>query len=181
MRTKALLAGGAALLLAAPVLAGCSSDEPKQEFAVPKALCGVDVPGDALARLLPASGERVTSRHEDGGGPGAGLCNVSVDGTQVLVVSMERIPADRTSAGKILTERLRGFDQKYAEGGSIAYRAGAAASLVKCRAADVQKEDISLFVQTWKPGRQDESAMKDLISGYTASLKKQQPCLKKNG
>jgi hypothetical protein len=49
-------------------------------------------------------------------------------------------------------------------------------SLIECRGAGIEKEDISTLVRVLKPARPDESAMKSLISGYTAALKKQQPC-----
>ncbi|MFE2261016.1 hypothetical protein [Streptomyces griseosporeus] len=179
MTPRILFAAGAVVLFAAAT-AGCSSDEPKQEFAVPKALCGVSVPVDALARLLPASGKQLSEERTDGSAQGTGLCAVWVDGDEVLIVSKERIPVGQ-SAQSILNRRLHPLDQKSAEGGSVAYVDHAAASLVECRGADVQEEDISTVIKTLKPGRKDESAMKDLISGYTASLKKQQPCLKKNG
>ncbi|MFF9627152.1 hypothetical protein [Streptomyces griseosporeus] len=179
MNSRRFLAVGAALLLAAAA-GGCSSGGPEREFAVPKALCGVSVPAEALARLLPASGKQLSAERTDGSAQGTGLCEVSVDGDVVLIVSKERITVGR-SAQSILNQRLHVLDQKSAEGGSVAYVDHAAVSLVKCRGADVEEEDISTLIQTLKPGRKDEAAMKDLITGYTTSLKKQQPCLKKNG
>lgn len=41
---------------------------------------------------------------------------------------------------------------------------------------DVEKEDISTLVKVLKSARSDESALKSLISAYTAALQKQQPC-----
>ncbi|MCK1821318.1 hypothetical protein MTQ10_17245 [Streptomyces sp. XM83C] len=177
MRIKTLLANGAALLLAAPVLAGCSSDEPKREFTVPKALCGVAVPTDALDRVLPASGKKLSTEFEGPGG--AELCTVSVDGQTVLDIAIEHIPADHMSPAGVLTDRLRGFGGESAEDGTIAYRPYAAASVVKCRAADVQKEDITLFVQVTKPGREEASAMRDFMSGYRSAYEKKKPCQKR--
>jgi hypothetical protein len=177
VNAKALSLRGGALLLAALAAAGCSSDEPKQEFTVPKALCGVSVPTDALSRLLPASGKRVTTEQVDGQAEGTGLCNVSVDDEQVLVVSTERIPVGE-SARSVLLDRLHVSDPQSAEGGAVAYADRAAASLVECRGAGVDEEDVSTFIKTLEPGRRDAAAMKELISGYTADLRKQQPCHK---
>jgi hypothetical protein len=166
---------GGALLVAALLAAGCSADGPKQEFTVPKALCGVPVSAEALSRLLPASGKRLTTEQDDGAAEGTGLCSVSVDDDKVLVVSTERITVGQ-SAASILKHRRRDIGQKSAEGGSIAYLGDAAVSLVDCRGAGIDEEDISIMIEAWEPGRRDAAAMKDLISGYTAALRKQQPC-----
>ncbi|WP_240124557.1 hypothetical protein [Streptomyces sp. MUM 136J] len=98
----------------------------------------------------------------------------------VLVVSMERITIGG-SPQSILSHRMHISDQKSAEGGSIAYIDHAAVSVIKCRGADVQEEDVSILIKTLKPGRRDETSMKNLISGYTVGLKKLQPCLKRQG
>ncbi|MGW5371707.1 hypothetical protein ACWER6_35785 [Streptomyces sp. NPDC004009] len=105
---------------------------------------------------------------------GSLVCGVQVDGDRVLSVSGERIVAG-DSARHILRSRLMIQEQKSVEGNSIAYADQAAVSLIKCRGADV-REDISIFVKVLKPARPDELAMKMLIQGYTASLKRQQPC-----
>ncbi|MFG2358130.1 hypothetical protein [Streptomyces sp. NPDC048521] len=163
------------LFVAAMAVAACSSDEPKQEFTVPKALCGISVPAKALSRLLPASGKRLSAEQVGGPDDGSVLCNVTVDGDMVLVVSRERVDVGE-SARSILLSRLSISRQKSAEGGSVVYADRAAVSLVKCRGTGVEKEDISTLIKVLKPARQDESAMKDLITDYTASLKEQQPC-----
>lgn len=156
-------------------MAGCASEQPKQEFTVPRALCGVPVPSEALARLLPASGKRLTAQQSGGSDDGAALCDIRVDGDSVLIVSSERISTG-DSAGHILRSRLSIQQQKSAEGDSIAYADRAAVSLVKCRGSAVQQEDISTLVKILEPARRNESAVKDLIKGYTASLRKQHPC-----
>ncbi|GHJ35990.1 hypothetical protein [Streptomyces sp. TS71-3] len=104
------------------------------------------------------------------------LCKVNVDeDEQVLTLSSERITVG-SSAQHILLHELSIGQHKSAEGGNIAYADEGAVSLIKCRGADVNEEDISTLVKVLKPGRGDESAMKDLISGYTAELEKQKPC-----
>lgn len=163
------------LFAAAATVAGCSSGEPKQEFSVPKALCGVSVPADALSRLLPASGERVTVAPTGSLDDGSALCEVTVDADTVLVISDERIDAGG-SAHDILRSRLSLQMQKSADGDSLAYTDQAAVSLIKCRGAAVREEDISILIKVLKPGRQDEAAMKKLIRGYTDSLKERRPC-----
>ncbi|MFJ9898839.1 hypothetical protein ACIQPR_36465 [Streptomyces sp. NPDC091280] len=181
MRHKTyILRGVSAGVAAAAVFAaaGCSADEPRREFTVPKALCGVSVPVDALSRLLPASGKKLTTE-ADGSTDDVLLCKINVDDVMVLALSRERIVAG-DSARHILYTQLRITQPKFAEGTSIAYADDAAVSLLKCRGADVQNEDISTLVKVLKPARSDESAMKSLITDYTAKVKKQGPCKKRS-
>ncbi|MEU6510637.1 hypothetical protein [Streptomyces sp. NPDC046942] len=154
---------------------GCSSEKPKQEFTVPKALCGVSVPDDALSRLLPASGKRLALERNGSLDDGSEVCILTVDGDTVLDVSGERITAG-DSAQNILRSRLSIQDQKSADSNSIAYADNAAVSLIKCRGTNVEEEDISILIKVLKPARPDESAMEELIQGYTASLKEKRPC-----
>ncbi|KUN45569.1 hypothetical protein [Streptomyces olivochromogenes] len=154
---------------------GCSSNEQKQEYTVPKALCGVSVPTDALSHLLPASGKKLTADEVEGSSEDVRLCKVTVDDVMVLTLSRERIDAG-DSAQHILFSQLSIARPKSAQDGTIAYADQAAVSLIKCRGAGVEKEDISTLVKVLKPARPDESAMKNLISGYTAALNKQGPC-----
>jgi hypothetical protein len=177
LRCKTYALRGISLFVATVTAAGCSADEPKREFAVPKALCGVSVPTDALSRLLPSSGKQLATDKVESSSNGDGLCNVTVDSDKVLVLDMERIDVG-DSARNILRSRLSIQQQKSTEGGAIAYADWAAVSMVQCRGAGVEKEDISILIKVLKPARPNESAMKSLISGYTASLKKQQPCKK---
>ncbi|WP_307820058.1 hypothetical protein [Streptomyces sp. MC1] len=135
----------------------------------------MSVPADALSRLLPASGQHITVDRKGSLDDGSGVCAVKVDADTVLEVSGERIDAG-DSARNILRSRLSVQDQKSAENDSIAYADHAAVSLIKCRGADTQEEDISTLIKVLKPARPDESAMNKLIQGYTRSLKGQEPC-----
>ncbi|MEU6812574.1 hypothetical protein ABZ920_27075 [Streptomyces sp. NPDC046831] len=153
-------------------VAGCSSHAPKRGFTVPKAMCGVSVPSDALSRLLPESGKDVQVENDP---DDAGMCEVTVDGEVVLSAERERIDAGR-SAWRIISYDHRIGQAKSGEGGTIAYVDRAAVSVVQCRAEGTEDEAVSTYIRVLKPGRKDESAMKSLISGYTAALTKQQPC-----
>ena len=174
MRHKTYILRGVSILVAAVTAAGCSGDKPSRGFTVPKALCGTSVPADALSQLLPASGKHLTTETDDST-DGVLLCTVSVDNVMVLTLSRERIDAG-DSARHILFTQLRIARPKFAEGTSIAYADDAAVSLLKCRGAGVEEEDISTLIKVLKPARANESAMKDLISSYTATIKKQGPC-----
>ncbi|WP_406453838.1 hypothetical protein OH768_14935 [Streptomyces sp. NBC_01622] len=174
MRHKTYILRGVSIVVAAVAATGCSTDKPSREFTVPKALCGVSVPVDALSRLLPASGKKLTTEAE-GSTDDVLLCTVKVDDVMVLTLSRERIDAG-DSARHILFNQLRIARPKFAEGSAIAYADHAAVSLLKCRGAGVVEEDISTLVNVLKPARPNESAMKSLISDYTATVKKQGPC-----
>ncbi|MFJ5310243.1 hypothetical protein [Streptomyces sp. NPDC088350] len=178
MRHKTYILRGVSTVVAAVAAAGCSADKPSREFTVPKALCGVSVPVDALSQLLPASGKKLTTEAE-GSTDDVLLCTVHVDDVMVLALSRERIVAG-DSARHILYTQLRITQPKFTEGTSIAYADHAAVSLLKCRGADVQKEDISTLINVLKPARPNESAMKSLITDYTAKVKKQGPCKKRS-
>ncbi|MGW5202236.1 hypothetical protein [Streptomyces spiralis] len=158
------------------VAVGCSSGEAKREFAVPKSLCGVSVPTDALSRLLPASGKNLDVQQVGDIDQGNDLCNLTVDGTMVLVVSRERVDTG-DSAQHILVSRVHASQRKAADNGAIAYTDHAAVSMIKCRGAGIEVEDISTFIKVLKPARPDEAAMRNLITDYTTTYKKQQPCL----
>ncbi|MEU9545792.1 hypothetical protein [Streptomyces mirabilis] len=174
MRHKTYILRGVSFVVAAVAVAGCSTEKPSREFTVPKTLCGVSVPTDALSHLLPASGRNLTAEAE-GSTDDVQLCKVNVDDVMVLALSRERINAG-DSAQHILLSQLSIARPKSAQDGTIAYADEAAVSLVKCRGADVEEEDISTLVNVLKPARPNESAMKSLISGYTAALNKQEPC-----
>ncbi|MFJ9373897.1 hypothetical protein [Streptomyces sp. NPDC101455] len=174
MRHKPYILRGVSVLVAATAAVGCSAEKPGREFTVPKSLCGVSVPTDALSQLLPASGKHLTTEAK-GSTDDVLLCTVSVDDVRVLTLSRERIDTG-DSARHILFTQLSIARPKLAEGDTIAYADKAAVSLLKCRGTGVVEEDISTLVNVLKPARPDESAMKSLISGYTAAIKKQEPC-----
>ncbi|MET7290068.1 hypothetical protein [Streptomyces sp. NPDC005573] len=133
------------------------------------------MPADALSRVLPESGRRLTVRSTGSLTDGSALCDVKVDGDSVLTVSTERIDAG-DSARHILLSRLSASQQKSADDGAVAYTDSAAVSLLKCRGADVQEEDISVLLRLLDPAHRNDSAVSTLIHGYTTSLKNQHPC-----
>lgn len=102
-------------------------------------------------------------------------CEVSVDGDAVLSVDRERIDAGR-SAWNIAAYDRRIGAAKTADGGRVAYLGRRAVSVVPCQEKDNKDEEISVYIRTLKPGREDEAAMKDLISAYTDAFQKQRPC-----
>lgn len=150
--------------------AGCSSDEAKREFSVPKELCGVSVPTEPLSRLLPATGKRL-----DVGEGASSACEVTVDRKTVLSVERQRVDAGR-SAWNIASYDRRIGHAKTADDDTVAYVGRAAVSVVKCRTKGDEDKAVSTYLRTLEPGREDESAMKDLMSGYTDAFEKQQPC-----
>ncbi|MFF7977139.1 hypothetical protein [Streptomyces sp. NPDC007905] len=161
----------AAMVLGAS--AGCSSDSPKREFTAPKDLCGIAVPASSLTRLLPASGKQIDAKETKS--DSRATCEVQVDGDVVLTVERERVDAGR-SAWNIASYDHGIGHVKSGDDDAIAYVDRASVSVVPCRQRGNQDEAMSTYIRTLKPGRQDESAMRGLISRYTATLKEQRPC-----
>ncbi|MFE6801933.1 hypothetical protein ACFVEN_09650 [Streptomyces sp. NPDC057681] len=85
------------------------------------------------------------------------------------------------AARDIAVEQLSSHDPKSAAARTIAYTDSAAASVSRCTTQDVGKEDISTVIRVFEPGHKDESALKKLITEYTAALKKSSPCEVKSG
>ncbi|MET7574833.1 hypothetical protein ABZT04_41140 [Streptomyces sp. NPDC005492] len=104
-------------------------------------------------------------------------CEASVDGDKVLSVEQEHRDAG-ASAYDIARDRFGVKQPKSALQRSAAYSDRVAVSVVKCRDGESGDEDITIAVKTVKPAHQNESAMKDLILGYTSAFEKQQPCSK---
>ncbi|MFD8915841.1 hypothetical protein [Streptomyces sp. NPDC059575] len=174
MRTT-VVGGVLSAVLVLGCVSGCSSDEPKRDFAVPGQLCGVAVPTAPLSKLLPASGGKLTVKAPTAGDDLGIVCEVDVDGQQVLSVERERVGSGR-SAWNIASYDHRIGQVKSGAGDMIAYVGKAAVSIVPCVQKEQRDNSVSTYIQTVKPGRADESAMKGLISGYTAALTKQRPC-----
>ncbi|MEU3859887.1 hypothetical protein AB0F03_21385 [Streptomyces sp. NPDC028722] len=155
--------------------AGCSSDDQKRDFAIPKELCGVAVQAGPLTRLLPASGKRLDVEKVAPSAESHATCDVTVDGNVVLTVEEEHIKSGRSAW--IIASYDHGIGHvKSSDGGSIAYVGRAAVSVVPCTGKGIRKEAVSTYIRLLKPGRQDDSSMRQLIRAYTESLKKLQPC-----
>ncbi|MGV9347604.1 hypothetical protein ACWDSD_22840 [Streptomyces spiralis] len=155
--------------------ASCSSNGQKKEYSVPNALCGVSVPTEPLSRLLPASGKHLSLEEATPVSDAITTCEVTVDGEMVLSVEKEVIDSGR-SAWNIAAYDRRIGQAKTADGGTVAYLGRRAVSVVSCQEKDNKDEEISVYIRTLKPGREDEAAMKDLISAYTGTFQKQRPC-----
>ncbi len=153
----------------------CSATEPTAGFTVPAELCGVAVPQASLSKLLPASGGKLSAKASAPGDDLGIVCEVGVDGQQVLSVERERVDSGR-SAWNIASYDHRIGQVKSGAGDMIAYVGRAGVSVVPCVRKGARDKSMSTYIRTLKPGREDESAMKALISGYTAALGKQHPC-----
>ncbi|KUN76008.1 hypothetical protein AQJ66_35270 [Streptomyces bungoensis] len=94
-----------------------------------------------------------------------------------MVLSVER---ERVSTGRSAWN-IASYDHgighvKTGDRDAVAYADRAAVSVVPCARKGDRDEAVSTYVITVKSGREDESAMHRLISGYTAALRKQHPC-----
>ncbi|MGJ5899128.1 hypothetical protein DF268_36540 [Streptomyces sp. V2] len=159
------------LVCVAVGISGCSSERQGRDFSVPKDLCGVSVPEKALGALLPSSGERVDVAEGASAGGSVETCEVSVDGDAVLSVERQRVDASR-SAWNIASYDHRIGQVETADDETVAYAGRAAVSVVSCG----EEKAVSSYVRVLAPGRSGKKAMRELISGYTASLRGQDPC-----
>ncbi|MFC4612287.1 hypothetical protein ACFO9E_31725 [Streptomyces maoxianensis] len=169
-RIVCMTAAATAIAVAA---AGCS-DAPEREYTVPKSLCGITVPEESLSPLLPP-GKNVTSEEDTPVPDAITTCKLTVDGDQVLSVERERREAG-ASARDIAVNQVSVQQPKSAANRAIAYADWAAVSVISCREEGNAEEDISTVIKVLKPGKPDESAMKDLITEYTSALKTQDAC-----
>ncbi|MEU0033873.1 hypothetical protein [Streptomyces sp. NPDC006333] len=155
-------------------VAGCS-EEQKPEYTLPKSLCGVPAPSQALSRLLPA-GKHLALDEATPVADAITTCKATVDGD--LVLSLERESREAGASARDIAVNQLGVKQPMsAERNSVAYADWAAVSVVECRGGGTGDKDISVAVKVLKPGHRDESAMKELIVEYTSAFKKQQPCM----
>lgn len=152
---------------------GCSEDQ-KREYTLPKSLCGVPAPTQALSRLLPA-GKHLAVDEATPVADAITTCKATVDGD--LVLSLERENREVGASARDIAVNQLGVKQPVSAGsGSVSYADWAAVSVVECRGGGVADKDISVAVKVLQPGHRDESAMKELILQYTSAFKKQQPC-----
>ncbi|RFC71965.1 hypothetical protein [Streptomyces sp. AcE210] len=170
-----LAAVTAAMVAAA---AGCG-DSAEGEHAVRTSLCGIHIKAATLAPLLPP-GKRVSLTPDTPVPDAITTCEVAVDKKVVLSVERERREPG-AAARDIAVDRLSAHDPQSAAARTIAYTDAAAVSITRCTAQDVVKEDISTVIRVFEPGHKDESALKNLITEYTAALRKSSPCEVKSG
>lgn len=108
----------AAATAIAVTAAGCS-DDPKREYAVPKALCGVSVPEKSLSPLLPP-GKDLTTQEDTPVPDAITTCKLTVDGDQVLTIERERREAG-ASARDIAVNQISVKQPKTAANRTIVY------------------------------------------------------------
>ncbi|MFB7995723.1 hypothetical protein ACFC4G_23225 [Streptomyces sp. NPDC056002] len=118
---------GAALLVA--TAAGCSSSEPRREYATPKELCGTEVSTGSLEPLLPP-GKKIAVKPTSA--VGVKRCRLEVDGKVVFSTSVEKLGAD-SSARDVATSAL-GVDPNdtSADSGRFIYSKTGAVGRVEC-------------------------------------------------
>ncbi|MFB8268437.1 hypothetical protein ACFC96_17765 [Streptomyces sp. NPDC055955] len=174
-RLLPLAAVTAVLVVAA---AGCG-DSAEREYAVPSSLCGIHIKAATLTPLLPP-GKHIAVKPDDPVPDAITTCEVAVDKKVVLSVERERREPG-AAARDIAVDQLSAHDPKSAAARSIAYTNSAAVSITRCTAQNVVKEDISTVIRVFEPGHKGESALKNVITEYTAALKKSSPCEVKSG
>ncbi|MFF5092777.1 hypothetical protein [Streptomyces niveus] len=148
--------------------AGCS-EEGAQEYEVPKALCGVDVPADVLDPLLP-DGEKISERSKTASG--AKRCYVSVDDKVALSTSVEWYEADTPVAE--VAEKTIGADpgDKVTADKRYSYSGKGGAGLIRCEDSSAIDKDVDGDLYTTvRVGGDDSVDAADvlkMVEAYTA-------------
>ncbi|MFB7709436.1 hypothetical protein [Streptomyces sp. NPDC056105] len=150
---------------------GCGGAE--GECAVPSSLCGIHIKAETLTPLLPP-GKRIAVKPDTSVPDAITTYEAAVDRNVVLSVERERREPG-AAAHDITVDQLPAHEPQSAAARTIASTDSAAVFITRCTAQDVVKEDISTVIRVFEPGHKDESALKDLITEYTAALKKSSP------
>lgn len=166
--THRRLAVGLGALSFVLLAVGCS--EPAQEYDVPKALCGVDVPADVLDPLLP-DGEKVSERSKTASG--VKRCYVSVDDKVALSTSVEWYEA-KTPVAEV-AEKTVGADpgDKVTADKRYSYSGKGGAGLIRCEDSSAIDKDVDgdLYTTVRVSGDDsaDATAVLKVIEAYTAA------------
>ncbi|MGW0856250.1 hypothetical protein [Streptomyces sp. NPDC002690] len=171
--------GPAVSLSAAAVLAStlsaCSDDEPAaKNYTVPTPLCGITVDPAQVKAALPG-GESVTSAISKPNG-GTTRCVVSVDGRVAL--RLTQAWWGRGETGTTVAEAYAYTDDgettddyRYVWTGKAGV--GKTAS---CTSSEHPDLDLFAIIQVLDTGIDDKTAMKNLITSYTAAVDKSAAC-----
>ncbi|MFI6086099.1 hypothetical protein ACIBBB_35095 [Streptomyces sp. NPDC051217] len=137
------------------VLLASACSEPAEEYEVPQALCGVEVPGDVLDPLLPGGG-KVSERSKTASG--VKRCYVSVDDKVALSTSIEWYEADTPVAE--IAEKTIGADPGDRVTGDkrYSYSGKGGAGLIRCEDSSTIDKDVDGDLYTTVRVGGDDSA-----------------------
>ncbi|MFD3517904.1 hypothetical protein [Streptomyces sp. NPDC058657] len=169
-----------AATLGAILITSCATQE-LRSYPTPKTLCGTSIPSRVIEPILPP-GNSIAQDLDERKEPSErySFCRINVDGQKILSFTKEWYPRD-SKVIQLATEPRGTRLAKYvADDGSYVYAERGGVSSVPCRkpATEWKREQGKLFVvvRTSDPIQPNESAMKNLVTGYAKAVSASSEC-----
>jgi hypothetical protein len=153
-------------------LSGCSGDDNKREYAVPRKLCGTAIDSDDLAPFLPA-GKEITTKDTSGGG--IKRCRVIVDGKIAATTTQAWLEDGRTTAYFATGQALSALNHS-ADGERFRYSGNEAFGKTRDCVDTKYEQELYTAVQISGSQHRDADAMKRLIFSYTSQVEQSAEC-----
>ena len=152
---------------------GCgeSENKKKREYAIPSALCGVNVDSSTLEPFLP-SGKEIRLIHEETDSY-RWRCSVSVDGKIFFEVKRERWEQG-WSARRFATVHAYVEPEHETPDKTYVYSDLGGIGVVRCPPPEYD-QDLFIVAKT-KENKDDHKAMKELLASYREELLRSDPC-----
>ncbi|MYW47983.1 hypothetical protein [Streptomyces sp. SID161] len=155
------------------LVSGCSESDAKQEYDVPRALCGVRLDPDVVSPLLPAGrtirvGETrpVSSRQN---------CRVDVDGHWAMMLNLEWWDED-VSSTLVASGNPRLEKAELASDGDFYSGTGAVKLVRGCKTSEHVRQLLYTSLQISDPDLGDIAAMKKLSADFTEAVGRSDAC-----
>ncbi|MEV5551765.1 hypothetical protein AB0L35_37510 [Streptomyces sp. NPDC052309] len=161
----------AAVIVLATV-AGCSSEKPERDYAVPDDLCGTPVSAKELTPFLPA-GKQIKVSEEDHAG--TKICNVVVDGTLVLTATQAWVAQGKTTAYFLAGQTLEEIKHS-ADSGRFRFSGNESFGKTRNCTDRRYKQELYVALQAQGSEHSDADAMKRLITSYTERVEESAAC-----
>ncbi|WP_327343278.1 hypothetical protein [Streptomyces europaeiscabiei] len=153
-------------------LSGCSGDEAKREYAIPRTLCGIAIDSDGLTPFLPA-GKKITVKGKSGGG--INRCRVIVDDKIAATTTQAWLEDGRTTAYFATGQALDALDHS-ADGDRFRYSGNEAFGKTRNCVDTKYEQELYTAVQVSGSKHHDADAMKRLIISYTSQVEQSAEC-----
>lgn len=153
-------------------LSGCSGDDTKREYAVPRTLCGIAIDSDDLAPFLPA-GKEIRTKGTSGGG--INRCRVIVDDKIAATTTRAWLEDNRTTA-YFATGQALGALNHSADGARFRYSGNEAFGKTRNCVDTEYEQELYTAVQISESKHRDADAMKRLIFSYTSQVEQSAEC-----
>ncbi|MFE7839972.1 hypothetical protein ACFU53_29135 [Streptomyces sp. NPDC057474] len=154
-------------------LSGCTGDQEKREYSVPKSACGTSINAKALSAFLP-SGKGLTTKITTDS-RGILKCAVSVDGKLIVQTSQEwwnDMSVFEFARGMTLDDPDQQTDNgRYTYSGYQAF-----GKVSSCQSSKHKDQVLYAAVQAVGSKHRDAAAMKQLITDYIEAIEDSDQC-----